>query len=128
VFVDERLVPFPDQWEFLASIRPIDPGTVEAIAEQGTRRGEIIGLQISQTDDVDAQQPWVIPSPRRAKAVCLTEAVPAEVRVVLAQRLFVEKVSLPSALLNQIKRLAAFQNPEFYRRRRRACRRRSPRA
>jgi len=116
VFVDERLVPFPDQWEFLASIRPIDPGTVEAIAEQGTRRGEIIGLQISQTDDVDAEQPWVIPSPRRPKAACLTEAVPAEVRVVLAQRLFVEKARLPSALLNQIKRLAAFQNPEFYRR------------
>jgi len=48
--------------------------------------------------------------------VCLTEAVPAEVRVVLAQRLFVEKARLPSALLNQIKRLAAFQNPDFYRR------------
>ena len=33
---------------------------------------------------------------------------------VLAQRLFVEKAGLPSPLLNQIKRLAAFQNPEFY--------------
>jgi len=30
------------------------------------------------------------------------------------QRLFVEKAALPSELLNQIKRLAAFQNPEFY--------------
>ena len=46
----------------------------------------------------------------------LTEPVPAEVRVVLAQRLFLEKGRLPSGLLNQIKRLAAFQNPEFYRR------------
>ena len=32
----------------------------------------------------------------------------------LAQRLFVDKTDLPSPLLNQIKRLAAFQNPEFY--------------
>ncbi len=32
----------------------------------------------------------------------------------LAQRLFVEKAGLPSPLLNQLKRLAAFQNPEFY--------------
>ncbi len=32
----------------------------------------------------------------------------------LAQRLFVVKADLPSPLLNQIKRLAAFQNPEFY--------------
>lgn len=32
----------------------------------------------------------------------------------MAQKLFVEKAGLPSALMNQIKRLAAFQNPEFY--------------
>jgi superfamily II DNA or RNA helicase len=40
--------------------------------------------------------------------------IPEEVRAFLAQRLFIEKEGLPSPLLNQIKRLAAFQNPEFY--------------
>jgi superfamily II DNA or RNA helicase len=35
---------------------------------------------------------------------------------VLAQRLFVAKAGLSPLLLNQIKRLAAFQNPEFYKR------------
>ncbi|HEX7670123.1 MAG TPA: hypothetical protein VF395_11090, partial [Polyangiaceae bacterium] len=44
----------------------------------------------------------------------LAEPLPKEVHVVPAQRLFVEKAGLPSALLNEIKRLAAFQNPEFY--------------
>jgi superfamily II DNA or RNA helicase len=34
--------------------------------------------------------------------------------VVLVQKLFVDKAGLPSSLINQIKRLAAFQNPEFY--------------
>jgi superfamily II DNA or RNA helicase len=38
------------------------------------------------------------------------------VHAVLAQKLFVEKAGLPSPLLNQMKRLAAFQNPEFYKR------------
>jgi superfamily II DNA or RNA helicase len=33
---------------------------------------------------------------------------------VLAQRFFVDKACLPSPLINEIKRLAAFQNPEFY--------------
>src|SRR4030095_14979095 len=32
----------------------------------------------------------------------------------LAQVCFVETVGLPSPLLNEVKRLAAFQNPEFY--------------
>ena len=116
VFVDDGLAPFADPWAFLAGIQRIERATVDAIADQGTRRGEIIGLQISQTEDLDAEQPWALPSPRRPKAVRLPEPVPAEVRVALVQRLFVEKACLPSALLNQIKRLAAFQNPEFYRR------------
>lgn len=42
--------------------------------------------------------------------------MPARMSAVLAQRLFVAKGGVPSALLNQIKRLAAFQNPEFYKR------------
>jgi superfamily II DNA or RNA helicase len=40
--------------------------------------------------------------------------MPARVSAVLAQRLFIVKGGVPSPLLNQIKRLAAFQNPEFY--------------
>lgn len=40
--------------------------------------------------------------------------LPPQVRAVLAQLLFVETAGLPSPLINQIKRLAAFQNPEFY--------------
>jgi hypothetical protein len=36
------------------------------------------------------------------------------VNAVLAQRLFLPKADLPASLLNQLKRLAAFQNPEFY--------------
>jgi superfamily II DNA or RNA helicase len=37
---------------------------------------------------------------------------------VLGQKLFVEKAGLVSPQLNQIKRLAAFQNPEFYKKQR----------
>src|SRR5207249_102479 len=45
-----------------------------------------------------------------------TQPLPKNIRAVLAQRLFVEKSNLPSPLVNQIKRLAAFQNPEFFKR------------
>jgi superfamily II DNA or RNA helicase len=46
----------------------------------------------------------------------MNETLPREVRAVISQRLFLERNGLPSPLLNQIKRLAAFQNPEFYKR------------
>jgi hypothetical protein len=56
-------------------------------------------------------------APRRlaAKQTTLVEGLPESLRVVLADQLYVPKSDLTSALRNRIIRLAAFQNPEFYR-------------
>jgi superfamily II DNA or RNA helicase len=115
VFLDDSLEPLPDQWGFLASLIPIPLEQVESIAMEATNRGQVIGLQIADTgeDDVDAS-PWLRSPSRKPKHVPINEPIPREIQAVLSQRLYVEKGGLPSALINQIKRLAAFQNPEFY--------------
>jgi len=38
------------------------------------------------------------------------------IKAVLAQQLFIDKEGLPAPLSSRLKRLAAFQNPEFYKR------------
>jgi hypothetical protein len=58
--------------------------------------------------------PWSRRPSGRPPALRLGGPLPPRIAAVLAQRLFVEKAGVPSALLNQMKRLAAFQNPEFY--------------
>ena len=116
VFVDDRLVPHADQWAYLAGLRRIVPATVEAIAQEAVARGQVIGLRIASTGEGDDEAPWEAPPSRRPRPARIEEPLPTEVRAVLAQRIFVEKARLPSAFLNQIKRLAAFQNPEFYQR------------
>ncbi len=94
---------------------PIPAEKVESIALEATTRGQVIGLQIAETDEDDVEaRPWLRSPSRRPKCTLASELVPREVRGVLSQRLFVEKTGLPSVLINQIKRLAAFQNPEFY--------------
>jgi len=115
VFLDENLQPHPDQWSCLASLTRIGPSTVESIALDATRQGKIIGVRFASTseDDMD-DTPWDRPPSGRAEKASITEPIPAEVHAVFAQRLFVDKTDLPSSLINQIKRLAAFQNPEFY--------------
>jgi hypothetical protein len=87
----------------------------ESITMEATTRGQVIGLQIADTgeDDVDAS-PWLRSPSRKPKHVPINEPIPREVQAVLSQRLYVEKAGLPSALINQIERLAAFQNTEFY--------------
>jgi superfamily II DNA or RNA helicase len=115
VFLDEQLRPYPDdqQWSFLASLPRIDASTVEEIAREATDRGLVIGVRIAPTDDEDAV-PWTRPPSRTRRPVVISEQFPRSVRTVLAQKLFIDKTGLPSPLINEIKRLAAFQNPEFY--------------
>jgi hypothetical protein len=44
----------------------------------------------------------------------IPDPLPAAVRIVRGNLLFIEKTGLPEAMLNRLNRLAAFQNPEFY--------------
>lgn len=114
-FLDEGFVPYPDQWQYLSGDFRIPAAKVDEIAEDAAREGRVIGLQIPAGDDAEAE-PWRRQSARRRRRRVIPEPLPEQVRAVLAQRLFVEKAGLPSVLLNEIKRLGAFQNPEFYKR------------
>jgi hypothetical protein len=115
VFLNEDFQPHTDQWACLTLLTRVAPSTVESIAREATRKGNIVGVRFSSVnEDGRNDAPWELPPSGRPEKVHITEPVPAEVHALLAQRLFVDKTDLPSPLLNQIKRLAAFQNPEFY--------------
>lgn len=116
VFLDDSLVPYSDQWEYLSTVlrkQRLSPAVVEQIATEATQQDRVIGVSLATLDE-DDDAPWTRPpSGRRTKAE-ISGPLPESVRCVLSQRLYVDKTGLPSQLLNQIKRLAAFQNPEFY--------------
>jgi superfamily II DNA or RNA helicase len=115
VFLDEDFQPHPDQWACLASLTRMAPSTVESMAREATQQGKVVGVRYSSAnEDGKDNVPWERLPSGRPDTVRAVEPVPAEIHAVLAQRLFVDKTDLPSPLLNQIKRLAAFQNPEFY--------------
>lgn len=113
VFVDDRFVPHPDQWQFLSEHPCIEPATADSVAREATRRGLVVGVRLSDTTDAESSEPWTH-RPSGQPPVGFRAPLPREVRAVLAQRLFVAKGGLAPTHLNQIKRLAAFQNPEFY--------------
>ena len=112
VFVDDGFVPYPDQWGRLATVERLSAQRVEEIVRDATAGGRVVGLRIADADDVE--EPWLRPSQRSHSLVRDVGPLPDEVEVVVAQRVFVAKKGLPPALINQIKRLAAFQNPEFF--------------
>jgi len=115
VFVDQEFQPYTDQWAFLASVSRIEPSSVATIAREAVRTGQVVGVRLAEVlNDADLLAPWSRPPSGRKQPLPSAGALPEKVTAVLAQRLFIEKSGLPSALLNQLKRLAAFQNPEFY--------------
>ena len=109
VFVDAALIPYRDQWAFLASIQPMAPHDVEPTILRAT--GGIHPLDVTFIDDEDLATPW-----KRAAvtAMKLPGTMPQALNVTLANLIYFEKSALPQALANRLIRLAAFQNPEFY--------------
>lgn len=75
--------------------------------------GLIVGVRDVGPDDEDFT-PWVRRPPSRPAKVHIEGPLPTEVHAVLCQRLFIDTTGLPSPLITAIKRAAAFQNPEFY--------------
>jgi hypothetical protein len=116
VFLDDDLTAYPDdeQWSVLASVQRVAAATVEKLASDATSDGTVVGMRIAETSDEEDATPWTRPSSGTPRMRRIPGPMPARVTATLAQRLFVVKDGIPSPLLNQIKRLAAFQNPEFY--------------
>jgi superfamily II DNA or RNA helicase len=109
VFVNEALRPHPDQWAFLASIQPMPPHDIEPNILRAT--GNAHPLDVTFIDEEDLAAPWKrqAATPKR-----LSVPMPKALTVTLANLVYFEKAQLPQPLANRLIRLAAFQNPEFY--------------
>jgi superfamily II DNA or RNA helicase len=114
VFIDRHLQPYPDQWAFLAGIRRMDSRSAEDLVRDAQRKGDLIGVRISLTDDEDGKDPWTLPPSRKRLDRPIDGPLPESIQVIRSNLVYLEKLDLPSAMLNRILRLAAFQNPEFY--------------
>jgi superfamily II DNA or RNA helicase len=114
VFIDCDFRPYPDQWQFLSTIRRMPADVAEEIVAEAQRKGDLIGVRMSIMDDEGAQDPWTLPPSRKRRERPIEGPLPKTVQVVRANLVYVEKKDLPPAMLNRLLRLAAFQNPEFY--------------
>lgn len=109
VFVDAELRPYPDQWAFLASIQPMAAHDIEPTILRAT--GGVHPLDVTFIDDEDLATPWKSGGTASKK---VAGTMPCSLTVTLANLIYFENSQLPQALANRLIRLAAFQNPDFY--------------
>lgn len=114
VFLDERMTPYLDQWEFLSSIHKISRGEVEEVVRLAETKGKVIDVRLVPEGDEEEATPWITPPSRRRKDTPIAGPLPKTLELTLANQIYIGKEALPPALRNRLIRLAAFQNPEFY--------------
>ncbi|CAI2051663.1 Hef nuclease [Serratia fonticola] len=109
VFVDSDLLPYADQWDFLASIETMAVYDIEPTILRAT--GDNHPLDVTFIDEEDLATPW---KNEKSSTNKLSVPMPESLNVTLANLIYFEKALLPQALANRLIRLAAFQNPEYY--------------
>lgn len=109
VFVDDAFKPWPDQWAFLASVQLMTIDQLEPALCLAT--GGAHPLDVAEVGDDEDETPW------KWRALATGEvpgALPSSITLTVANLLYFEKSELPPPLANRLIRLAAFQNPDFY--------------
>ncbi len=112
VFVDDSFVPYPDQWAYLSTVKRITPMELSQLIDKAEQQNRILAVKLP-IDEEDSE-PWNMPPSRKIKDPKILESLPKRVTIVQGNQLFIDTSQLPTALQSRIIRLAAFQNPEFY--------------
>lgn len=113
VFLDKDLNPYPDQWSYLSGIKKMNQSEVEKIVYAAQRAGKVLGVRMSLTEE-GADDPWTLPPSGKSPEKTIKGPFPEKVNIVIGNMAYIEKEGLPQAMINKLIRLAAFQNPEFY--------------
>ncbi|MDP6558018.1 MAG: hypothetical protein QGG71_25350, partial [Pirellulaceae bacterium] len=112
VFVDDAFKPRADQWSALSSIQRMSQATIEDMVRQASQNGRVIGVRVAGDDD--ETEPWTMSPSRHRTEPHISGELPTQLELTLSDQVYVPKEKLPPALHNCLIRLAAFQNPAFY--------------
>lgn len=112
VFVDEDFIPIASEMEFLSGIERLCRAFIDRkIKEWESTCGEL-GSLVKIAEEI-SKKPW-----EKAIAIVFKSTdMPKTMTIVKANMLYVPKEGCTPKFLNQIRRIAAFHNPEYYKKR-----------
>jgi hypothetical protein len=114
VFLNEVFEPYPDQWKFLAAVQKLQTDTLARLIHEIAPEGNTLGVHLSLPEEDDGEPPWLWRPSRSRNEARITDSLPTTVRLITGNLVYVEKKGLPSSMQDRLIRIAAFQNPEFY--------------
>ena len=113
LFLDDQMHPYTDQWSFLSTVVKIDRDQVETIVSDAERRGRTVGIRFPSGEE-EGDEPWLTSPSRRRRDPPIVGELPATIELVMGNEIYIPTEGLVPGLRNRLLRLAAFQNPDFY--------------
>ncbi len=115
VFLDRSFKPYIDQWQYPAAAKRISHKKLDELLTNMPDKGPVIGLPFPEDESAETS-PWDLPPSRKTSSPDIpAELLPKKLQATLGDQIYIAKSGLPPQLRNRLLRLAAFQNPEFYR-------------
>lgn len=106
LFVDEMFKPYPDQWAYLSAMQKLSTENVDALIRTHSH-GDALGNLCAEESTA---KPW-----ERQKKVALSALDFYGVQhIVRANMIYIPANGFAPRVRNQLLRLAAFRNPDFY--------------
>ena len=104
VFVDDNFEQYTDQWEYLRTVKKLSADAVETLLKLHANQSDF--GELSKTSE---RKPWETPVAMNVTK----DDLPAEITVVRSNMLYIPTKGLSSKVINHLKRIASFKNPEF---------------
>ena len=104
VFVDDDFLAYKDQWIFLYNIKKLREDDVDKLLNLHVN--EEFGALSTSSES----KPWVTPTPQNVTKADFYSTM----EIVKADKIYIPLKSISAKVLNHLKRIAAFKNPEFY--------------
>jgi superfamily II DNA or RNA helicase len=106
LFVDENFKSYSDQWAYLATIKKMTADAVEGVIS-ALHTGDELGA-MSKTSEY---KPWELPV---VPQLSRSDFIHQPLEIVRANMLYMSTADISPKVINHLRRIAAFKNPEFY--------------
>ena len=104
VFVDDDFLAYKDQWAFLYNINKVKDTEVDMLLNLHVC--EELGALTTSSES----KPWVTPIPQDISKGDFY----SEIEITKADKIYIPLKAVSAKVLNHLKRIASFKNPEFY--------------
>lgn len=104
VFVDDDFLAYKDQWAFLYNINKVKDTEVDMLLNLHVC--EELGALTTSSES----KPWVTPIPQDISK----DDFYSEIGITKADKIYIPLKAVSAKVLNHLKRIASFKNPEFY--------------